>query len=603
MRLIVAVTLVLGAVAAAVGIATAQSAYDPTAYTYSLTVNIENESSTPWTGPVPVAMNTNALVSGGYASSTGLDVLFTDSAHNRAGGFAQDMDSSAASTWFWFADVPANTTVDVKAFMDGPAVPALFPLDGSSDRIEVSDDSSLDITDDLTLEATVMLHSLPDTASTATIVGKYRAYELFVRNGDEAVGAVYKCCATATLRPNSATQTTNLWTSGCTTNYQCVDEAVHDSDTTYITNFVYSPVSDRYALRNRVPAAVPIVAVRAFHVTKGGSNALAGVGLVLGTNLAQGTLITPASSYTRYNSTFSTSRPGGGSWTAADFRNLQIELTLDSHPRTTQVYVEVDYAARTEATYSPMSAGQPYDLKLTYDSPDLKLYVDGVERDSASQSGTLDNSNYPVKIGNGVTGGVGGVRIGHTSSTAPTYALDLKLAGGDIEPTQVGSASNSWEWRGTVDDRSAADNDGTYYITSDPGDLTITVNGLEVQPEALPSLPDQPVAAVAPNPPLAVFVTPQAGGIISSPFMDPYRELVNSSALPAHAFWMILSTVVAAVVSGKVLQSRLRSMLWAAVAGGLVYFVLAYILGVPLAFVVFVGLGYFAAIGPVKFMR
>ncbi len=209
----------------------------------------------------------------------------------------------------------------------------------------------------------------------------------------------------------------------------------------------------------------------------------------------------------------------------------------------------------------------------------------------------------PVKIGNGVTGGVGGVRIGHTSLTAPTYALDLKLAGGDIEPTQVGSASNSWEWRGTVDDRSAADNDGTYYITSDPGDLTITVNGLEVQPEALPSLPDQPVAAVAPNLPLAVFVTPQAGGIVSSPFMDPYRELVNSSALPVHAFWMILSTVVAAVVSGKVLQSGLRSMLWAAVAGGLVYFVLAYILGVPLAFVVFVGLGYFAAIGPVKFMR
>ena len=245
-----------------------------------------------------------------------------------------------------------------------------------------------------------------------------------------------------------------------------------------------------------------------------------------------------------------------------------------------------------------------YEMRLTRDDPALTLYVDGVAQATASAPGTISASSAPLVIGEGITGGVGNVKVCHTSVSSPTCALDLRFEGADIEPTQHGSAGNGWQWHGVVQNRAYSNNDGTYHITTkDPGMVAVTVNALRVRPQALPPLPRQPAAAVAPGPHLEVFATPQSSGIVSSPFIDPVRELVNRGALPAHAFWMILSTILAAVVSGKVLSSALGSMLWAAVAGGLVYFALAYVLGIPLAFVALVALAYFGAIGLVKFAQ
>ena len=596
--------LILGATLMAAGLAAAQTAYDPSSYTYSLAVVVENTSTAPWTGPVPVAMNTNALITGGYLNTAGDDILFTDSFHQHAGGFLQDATSTATSTWFWFLDAPPGRSATVRAFMDGPEAQALFPL-GGSDRIVVPDSNSLAIADDLTVEATVRLHAVP--SATTTIVGK-GSYELGVRNGDELFGKVHSCCVAATLRPNgSGDYEQALARIGCSSgsHWQCVDEiGSGDGNTTYVSYDEGS--SDVYALSSpNIPAGSFINSVVVYHKsTRLGVIAVsASPVLRLGGVNATGTPVALTPGWSLYSQEMIDNRPGGGRWTPSDFEDLQVGAAFTSFERLTQVYVVVSYGALiAEVSHSPISAGQEYDLKLTRDAPNLGLYVNGAEVDTDSAPGTVGTSALPVTAGYGLVGAVGKVRIGHTSVISPSYALDLRLEGGDIQSTQEGNAGNGWEWRGTIHDHSTSSNDGGFHITTpDPAGLTATVGALQAQPEALPSLPAQPVAAVAPGPPMAVFVTPQP--IVSSPFVDPIREMVHNSALPAHAFWMILSTLVAAVVSGRVLRSGLRSMLWAAVAGGLVYFVLAYILGIPLAFVALVGLGYFAAIGPVNFMR
>ena len=612
-RIIAAAALVLGASAAvagiALGIAAAQSAPGPDAYTYDLNVDVHNASTT-WTGPVPVTMNTNALISGGYVSSTGADILFTDSAHNPIGGVAQDMDSSSTSTWLLFADVPVSSTAQVKAFMDGPPAQPLFPLGGGSDRIEVSSGASLNVTDDLTLEATAYFHRLP--SADATIVAKRDAYSLKLRNGDQVQGTVHQCCAgSVTLYPNGSGDFENLPFSlrcGSGSHWQCFT-ATASTSTAWAGTTYGSSTADSYALDNpSLPAGTAIESVIVYHgsTKSSGSATPASQPLLrLGGVQADGVAVTPiANVWTLYSSDMTYSRPGGGEWTPSDLTSLQAGITL-TNSSTGELRVVVTYSVvLAHVRYSPLSAGQVYELKLTRNDPALTLYVDGVIRATASTTGAIGTSTAPLIMGKGITGGVGNVKVCHTSVTSPTCVLDLRFHGGDIESTQHGSSGNGWEWRGTVQNQAFSDNDGTYYVTtSNPGALTITPWGLTVRPQALPPLPEQRVSAVAPEPPLAVFVTPQPSGIISSPFMDPYRELIRGSALPAHAFWMILSTIVAAVVSGKVLRSGLGSMLWAAVAGGFVYFALAYILGIPLAFVAFVAIAYFAAIGPVNFMR
>ena len=597
--------LVLGATLMAAGLAAAQTAYDPSSYAYSLAVVVENTSGAPWAGPAPVAMNTNALITGGYLNTAGDDILFTDSSLQHAGGFLQDTTSTATSTWFWFLDAPPGRSATVRAFMDGPKAQALFPQ-GGSDRIEVPDSNSLDIADDLTLEATVRLHAVP--SATTTIVGK-GSYELGVRNGDELFGKVWSCCVAATLWPNGPGDYEQAFSQiGCSSgsHWQCVDDTGSgDGNATYVLYNGRS--SDVYALSSpNIPAGSFINSVVVYLNSRSGTSAVsAGPVLRLGGVNATGTLATITQGWTLYSHEMTDNRPGGGRWTPSDFEDLQAGPASTGTAYFTQVYVVVRYGALiAEVSHSPISAGQEYDLKLTRDDPNLGLYVNGAEVDTDSMQGTVGASTFPVTVGYGLVGAVGKVRIGHTSVSSPSYALDLRLEGGDIQSTQEGNAGNGWEWRGTIHDHSTSSNDGFFHMTTpDPAALTATVGALQTQPEALPSLPAQPVAAVAPGPPMAVFVTPQPSGIVSSPFVDPIREMVHNSALPAHAFWMILSTLVAAVVSGRVLRSGLRSMLWAAVAGGLVYFVLAYILGIPLAFVALVGLGYFAAIGPVNFMR
>lgn len=182
--------------------------------------------------------------------------------------------------------------------------------------------------------------------------------------------------STATLRPNGAGYYTQLtpYPFG-STNYQNVDEASSDGDSTY--NYCSAGLDnkrDSYALEDWAPGLVTISSVTVYIVAKrAGTIYTVKPFLRLNSTDNDGTAISPASSYTEYSQQIS--RPGGGNWTVTDINNLEPGLFVpdDGTPgktdyiRNTQVWVVVDFSVGSypaptnpecERQTTPTNAGQ-----------------------------------------------------------------------------------------------------------------------------------------------------------------------------------------------------------------------------------------------------
>ena len=414
---------------------------NPDDYAFIIEVAATNDGSSAWLGPLPNVTNTSNLVSGGYVDNSGAQTLFTDSANAKIPGFAQDM-ANATSTWWWFAEIGAGQSTTLRVFTNGSSTAHAFPLGGGTDRIEVADDASLDITDELTVKVTAKLEQIP-TGETL-LVDKSSAFELGVRGSNEVFARVY----------TSSTSTSTV-------------------------------------------------------------------------------------------------------------------------------------------AFSPIAPDTEYNFKLTFSNPDLRLYVNGALESATTTASTLATSADAVIIGKGIIGGITDVDIGHTDLDSPSWALQMGFDPALIGETQAGNAGNGWEWRGTVQDLSEEQNDGTYYLTADITDLTVQTSGLIVVAD-LATTTDRTIASRVPTLPLAVLTEVQKDNLIASPFLDPIRGLVNQGTLPRHAFWLILTTVIASGASARAYR-MFPSLMAAAVAGGLVYFCSALIFGIELAVVALLGCAFFAS--------
>jgi hypothetical protein len=169
--------------------------------------------------------------------------------------------------------------------------------------------------------------------------------------------------ATETLRPNAAGDYTNLTPVDSATNWENVDEASADDDTTYNYGGT-TQVKDAYALADTaIPAGSTINSVTVYFRCKKIATAWRkfqpflrlGTDETAGTNLeVQGT-----AGYDTYNEALA--RPGGGDWAVSDLDSLQVAIGCQAETgsaRCTQIYVEVDYTpAVTEKTSSDAGSG------------------------------------------------------------------------------------------------------------------------------------------------------------------------------------------------------------------------------------------------------
>jgi hypothetical protein len=158
--------------------------------------------------------------------------------------------------------------------------------------------------------------------------------------------------ATEILRPDSDGDETALSQNGASEDWDCVDEASPDEDTTFLsfassTLTFSSPNLQASALTDETIDSVDVWDRSKVNAGAGsGDNKQAGVRLS-GAN-SMGSTVQLTTSYTDRESA-ALARPGGGSWEVADLASLQARIGLQesgtSSSRCTQLWVEVNYTA------------------------------------------------------------------------------------------------------------------------------------------------------------------------------------------------------------------------------------------------------------------
>jgi prepilin-type N-terminal cleavage/methylation domain-containing protein len=153
------------------------------------------------------------------------------------------------------------------------------------------------------------------------------------------------------LRPEGVGTTTQLSTSGCAANWQCVDEASGDGDGTYVHSSGGTYRTDTYLLNDPPPSLCNVncvtVYARAYKLTI----LITGyVKLVLRTHGSnyESSAKAVGSSYADYSQTWTTNPSTGLAWTWSEIADLEAGASLyTSSPffavNCTQVWVEVSY--------------------------------------------------------------------------------------------------------------------------------------------------------------------------------------------------------------------------------------------------------------------
>ena len=151
---------------------------------------------------------------------------------------------------------------------------------------------------------------------------------------------------TFTLRPTGTGATTQHYDTGCSSNWQCVDEETSDGDATHV---YYSGIllwkTDTYALADPSASSGNINSV-VVYIKAQQYSVLSRVRTVIRTASTDyyGTIIAPpATTYTDYSTTYTTNPNTSSAWTWSEVNSLQIGVRSYDHGDITQVWAVVYY--------------------------------------------------------------------------------------------------------------------------------------------------------------------------------------------------------------------------------------------------------------------
>ena len=159
-----------------------------------------------------------------------------------------------------------------------------------------------------------------------------------------------------TLRPNAAGNSDTCIKNGCTSNWECVDEAVSDGDTTYCKCEFNG--NDLHNIDNSALGAGTIINAVTLHAVIKRFSPLfyhGYIGIKSGSTESWSDLITLPESWTEETKEYTTDPNTGLAWTVAAINALQIGYKSGPSTDTsaiccTQVYVVVDYVVVSQYT-------------------------------------------------------------------------------------------------------------------------------------------------------------------------------------------------------------------------------------------------------------
>ena len=147
------------------------------------------------------------------------------------------------------------------------------------------------------------------------------------------------------IRPNGTGDYADLISSGCTSNWQCVDEEISDDDVSFIENSFNDWIIDTYGADNPAGSGTIDSLVVFMRVRNNGSSQQARTALLVDGSEFYGTNqnLDGVTSYTDYSTTYINNPDILAAWTWTELNNIQIGVSLIGPARCTQVWAEVFY--------------------------------------------------------------------------------------------------------------------------------------------------------------------------------------------------------------------------------------------------------------------
>lgn len=171
----------------------------------------------------------------------------------------------------------------------------------------------------------------------------------FTATGGGGGGSGCDSSGTLTLRPDGPGSTTELSTSGCSNNWECVGESSADEDATRVRRPSNSWGTDVYSLEDPPATDCAITGVRV-HGRARRSHSQGDIQLNIYTHASDyvGSTQNLASSYADYNDLWTINPATGAEWTWAEIVDLEAGIDLRGQNSNfpaycTQVWVEVQY--------------------------------------------------------------------------------------------------------------------------------------------------------------------------------------------------------------------------------------------------------------------
>lgn len=145
------------------------------------------------------------------------------------------------------------------------------------------------------------------------------------------------------LRPMGVGSMTNLISTGCSSNWECVDDVTPDDAGTFLKGSGNSWLKDTYETQNSSVSTGTIDSVVIYVRCKGGVPQMNRTALITNGNLYEGSDITPTTSYTDYSTTYNINPNTLSAWTWTEIDAMEIGVSLKGPARCTQVWAEVHY--------------------------------------------------------------------------------------------------------------------------------------------------------------------------------------------------------------------------------------------------------------------
>lgn len=462
-------------------------------YEYSSKITVVNDTGSDITSRIAFETNPATLISSLYIQPDADDVALSDSGVE-ANMLALDLGSDGVDWYTQFMTIPANSSqVYYSWFGDSSATRDQSWISGNEDVVTATDDATLDITTNLTVESDVYLDDLP--AAEQLIVYKPDNYAMTVDSTNFNFYGFTAAYSTETLRPNASGQSNENDTdagAGDANNYQHVDEAVvNDAD--YIINSVNTDKTDLYNLDNTALGATDFI--RSITVTFRCNSSTAPTGeatpvfYINGTEY-EGTTINPAVLLTTYTETFIYNPDTEGLWAHSDLNALQAGVTLKAAAgesvKCTWFYITVNYLPAANYVESSIVATTDVWVSLegTYDGANVEI-TDGTNTDANALIAALNTSAEDLIVAR-----FDGFLDSAIIDKNGTEGLNVEFEPDEIDAT-------------TITDNSVSGNDLTYSLEAMDANLTVTVEAMTPEETIMPQLESS--------------LYSEAGGILNQP--------------------------------------------------------------------------------------